>query len=101
MWQQGNVKGFYSEATEIVREYFEGRYGIMALELTSDEVFAQIRRFSLEAEVMKVIESFFLDADLVKFAKYMPVPSENEDVIPKGLGIVERTKPVAEVPHDV
>src|SRR3970282_1876468 len=32
MWQQGNVKGFYTEATEIVREYFEGRFGIMALE---------------------------------------------------------------------
>jgi hypothetical protein len=101
MWQQGNVKGFYTEATEIVREYFEGRYGIAALELTSDEVFAQIRRFSLDAEVMKAIESFFIDADLVKFAKYMPVPSENEDVIPEGLEIVERTKLVAEVLHDV
>jgi hypothetical protein len=84
-----------------VREYFEGRYGVMALELTSDEVFAQIRRFSLDADVMKAIEAFFIDADLVKFAKYMPVPSENEDVIPKGLEIVEGTKLVAEVPHDV
>jgi hypothetical protein len=101
VWQQGDVKGFYSEATEIIRQYFEGRYGIMALELTSDEVFAQLEKFALEAEVTKLIEAFFIDADLVKFAKYMPVPSENEAVIPQALEIVERTKPKEEVPQHV
>ena len=49
IWQQGDVKLFYSEATEIVRQYFEGRYGIMALELTSYEVFDRLKRFQLEA----------------------------------------------------
>ena len=101
VWQQGNVKAFYSEATEIVREYFERRFGIMALEMTSDEVFAQLKRFALEADTMKTIESFFIDADLVKFAKYAPIPSENEAVIPEGLAIVDRTKPVEEVPQNV
>ncbi len=101
VWQQGNVKEFYSEATEIVRQYFEGRYGIMALELTSDEVFLQLRRFSLDAGVTRLIESFFVDADLVKFAKYTPVPSENEAVIPRALEIVERTMPKEEVPQHV
>lgn len=97
IWQQGDVKLFYSEATEIIRQYFEGRYGIMALELTSDEVFAQLKRFSLDKEVTKLIEAYFIDADLVKFAKYMPVPSENEAVVPQALDIVERTKPKEEV----
>ena len=101
VWQQGHVKAFYSEATEIVREYFEQRFGIMALEMTSDEIFAQLKRFTLEAEIMKSIESFFIDADLVKFAKYIPIPVENEAVISKGLEIVERTKPVEEVPQNV
>ena len=101
MWQQGDVKAFYSEATEIIRHYFEGRYGIMALELTSDEVFAQLRRFTLAADVTKLIEAFFIGADLVKFAKYTPVPSENEAVIPQALNIVEQTKPKEEVPQNV
>ncbi len=101
VWQQGDVKAFYSEATEIIRQYFEGRYGIMALELTSDEVFAQLRRFTLDKDVTKLIEAFFIDADLVKFAKYTPVPSENEAVIPQALDIVERTKPKEEVPQNV
>ncbi len=101
LWQQGDVKAFYSEATEIIRQYFEGRYGIMALELTSDEVFVQLRRFTLAADVTKLIEVFFINADLVKFAKYTPVPSENEAVIPQALDIVERTKPQEEVPEHV
>jgi hypothetical protein len=73
----------------------------MALEMTSDEVFAQLKRFTLDSDTMKTIEAFFIDADLVKFAKYVPIPAENEAVIPKGLEIVERTKPVEEVPHNV
>ncbi len=101
VWQQGNVKLFYSEATEIVRQYFEGRYGIMALELTSYEVFDQLKRFQLEAETTKFIEAFFISADLVKFAKYTPVPSENEAVVPQALDIVERTKPKEEVQENV
>jgi len=101
IWEQGNQKEFYSEATEIVRQYFEGRYGIMALELTSDEVFAELRRFTLEKDVAKLIEAFFINADLVKFAKYTPVPSENEAVIPQAQEIVERTKPKEEVPQNV
>ena len=101
IWQQGHVKVFYSEATEIIREYFERRFGIMALEMTSDEIFGQLKRYNLESDTTKKIESFFIDADLVKFAKYMPVPTENQAVIPNGVEIVERTKPVEEVAQNV
>ena len=101
VWQQGEVKAFYSEATEIIRQYFEGRYDIMALELTSDEVFEELKRFKLDAGLSKLIEKFFINADLVKFAKYVPVPSENEAVVPQALEIVERTKPKEAVPQNV
>jgi hypothetical protein len=93
LWQQGDVKKFYSDATEIIREYFEKRYGIMALELTSDEVVQQLMKFRLDAALMRSVESLFLNADLVKFAKYAPVSSENEAVIPQALQIVEQSKP--------
>ncbi len=101
VWQQGDVKLFYSEATEIVRQYFEGRYGIMALELTSYEVFDQLKQFQLDSGTTKLIEGFFINADLVKFAKYAPVPSENEAVVPQALDIVERTKPKEVVQENV
>ena len=73
----------------------------MALELTSYEVFDQLKRFQLEAETTKFIEAFFISADLVKFAKYTPVPSENEAVVPQALDIVERTKPKEVVQENV
>ena len=72
----------------------------MALEMTSDEVFAQLKQFNLEPDISSLIEDLFVSADLVKFAKYSPVPSENEAVIPQALDIVERTKPKEEVPQN-
>ncbi len=40
LWQQGLVKQYYSELTEILRRYFENRYRLPALEETTDEIVA-------------------------------------------------------------
>lgn len=96
LWQSGQIKLFYSRATEIVREYFEKRYGIMALEMTTGEVMKQLKDFSLEQNTGGVIERLLSDADLVKFAKYYPIAAENEAVIATAKIIVDRTKPVEE-----
>jgi hypothetical protein len=93
LWQRGEFKLFYSEATEIVRRYFERRYGIMALEMTSGEVMQQLERFSIDDGIRTSIREFLTGADLVKFAKYQPAAGENEHVIPNGRKIVERTIP--------
>ncbi len=93
LWQAGEVKAYYSEATEIVRRYFESRYDIMALEMTSGEVMAQLEKFSIEKNTFRAIASFLSDADLVKFAKYQPIAAENEQVIPQARMIVESTAP--------
>lgn len=93
LWQSGEIKAFYSEATEIVRRYFEQRYGIMALEMTSGEVMAQLQRCPVPPETVRAIETFLSGADLVKFAKYQPVAGENEQVITDARMIVEATKP--------
>jgi hypothetical protein len=98
LWQSGEIKAFYSEATEIVRRYFEARYGIMALEMTTGEVMDQLAKFKLEKNNFSFIEQFLSSADLVKFAKYQPIASENEQVIGQGRSIIEQTKPVEHTP---
>lgn len=98
LWQAGDVKAYYSEATEIVRAYFEARYQIMALEMTTGEVMQQLSRFSMEKGTPAIIESFLSGADLVKFAKYQPIASENEQVIKDARAIIERTMPVPDAP---
>ena len=92
LWQQGEVKAFYSAATEIVREYFERRYEILALEMTTDEVIDQLRTKSDDTGTLRDIAVLLSDADLVKFAKHVPIPSECESVIPAARDIIDRTK---------
>jgi hypothetical protein len=78
LWQQGRVKEFYSETTEIIRRFLEDQYGLLALESTSDEIMGQLKPLSAAQALLKEFRSFFTTADLVKFAKYLPTPEENE-----------------------
>jgi hypothetical protein len=78
LWQQGKVKQYYSEVTEIVRRFLEDQYGVLALESTSDEILAQLLKLPEAQALLKDFRSFFTTADLVKFAKYVPAPDEHE-----------------------
>jgi hypothetical protein len=78
LWQQGRVKEFYSETTKIIRRFLEDQYSLLALESTSDEIVMQLKRLPEAQSLLKEFGSFFTTADLVKFAKYLPTPEENE-----------------------
>jgi hypothetical protein len=78
LWQQGRVKQFYSETTEIIRRFLEDQYGLFALESTSDEIVEQLKQTNEAKPLLKDFGSFLTTADLVKFAKYLPTPEENE-----------------------
>lgn len=79
LWQQGKVKEFYSEATEIIRRFLDRQFGILALESTSDEILRQLKPIPEAQSVMKQFVAFFTTADLVKFAKYEPSLGEHEN----------------------
>ncbi|MBW7887177.1 MAG: hypothetical protein H3C35_02315 [Bacteroidetes bacterium] len=93
LWQKGEVKLFYSKATEIIREYFELRYGITALEMTTSEVMEQLEKFKLNQSTTASISGFLSEADLVKFAKYFPASTDMEKIIPTAEAIVNNTRP--------
>lgn len=78
LWQQGRVKEYYSEVTEIVRRFVEEQYGVLALESTSDEILAQLLKLPEAQALLKEFRSFFTTADLVKFAKYVPDPEDHQ-----------------------
>ena len=96
IWQQGDVKRYYSELTEIVRAYIQNRWMIPALEFTSDEILehAFIRQIDA-AENEKLVYLLRL-ADLVKFAKVVPHVSEHELSYANAIMFVEATTPAAE-----
>ncbi len=93
LWQNGFVKEFHSEVTQIVREYFEARFNFRALELTSSEIFGVLSFLEEGKSVLSVSEKFFSNADLVKFAKFEPMPRVNEEMMSQAYEIVRSTIP--------
>jgi hypothetical protein len=100
LWQQGRIKEYYSELTEILRRYFENRYGLMALEETTDEILVGLRELHLRPAVSDEIEEVLRRADLVKFAKHKPVMAEHEQTLKQACTIVEKTRAPATPPME-
>ena len=92
LWQQGRIKEYYSEATEIIRRYFENRYGIMALEQTTDEIMCELKKHRHAEKVRDETERVLRRADLVKFAKYQPGIDEHEETLVVAFDLVEKTR---------
>lgn len=91
LWQQGKVKEYHSELTDIIRRYFEGRFNFLAMEMPSSEVIENLKKLS-NGKLFEKVESFFSNADLVKFAKFQPLPSINEKMMIQAYDIVKSTK---------
>lgn len=94
LWQQGFVKEYHSEITEIVRSYFEDRFDFRALEMTSSEILGVLSYLEEGRQVVETANNFFSNADLVKFAKFQPIPSVNEEMMKQAFSIVNNTIPV-------
>ncbi|MCC6397093.1 MAG: hypothetical protein IT282_08735 [Bacteroidetes bacterium] len=92
LWQQGQVKQYYSELTEILRRYFENRYRLPALEETTDEIMVGLRRLRPGPELLASTEAVLRRADLVKFAKHVPGVAEHEESLAAVYTFVDRTK---------
>jgi hypothetical protein len=96
LWQDGNVKEYHSEITEIIRIYFSKRFNLPALELTTSEALYNLRNIGAAREIIQITESFLNNADMVKFAKFQPFYSINEEMMKQAIEIVQKTIPLAD-----
>lgn len=92
MWQSGRHKQYYTRLTDIVREYIDERYGVPAMEMTSEEILDSLRDGNLPPAARKRLEELLRTADFVKFAKFIPGMEENEAVYNDAYYFVEDTK---------
>lgn len=99
LWQSGKVKEYHSEITEIIRRYFEERFNLPALELTTSEAIEMLRQRDGTAPILELVNNFLSNADMVKFAKFVPLGSVNEEMLKQAYEIVHRTIPAAEENH--
>lgn len=95
MWESGDVKKFYTRLTEISRHYIERQYGIPAMERTTEEILDAFRRSNTEDPLLdEMLQELLELADLVKFAKEDPLPSENLTRLNAAYLFVQKTYPM-------
>jgi hypothetical protein len=95
LWQNGRHKEYHSRITDILRGYIEQRYGVPALERTSDELLAALRVSAMSREHQTRLANMLHLSDMVKFAKALPAPAENERILQEAIAFVEATAPHA------
>ena len=85
LWQNNEVKKYYSELTEIVRVFIEKELEIPALEITTFELISLLsdyntpKNINITKETVRKLNALLQEADLVKFAKSTPLSHEIEE----------------------
>jgi hypothetical protein len=71
--ERQRYEDYYVRLSGIVRHYVEGRFGLRAPEMTTDEFLAAAQRSrELAGENRLALQEFLSEADLVKFARHVP-----------------------------
>lgn len=94
IWQKEKIKQYYSEVTDVLRNYIEERFEIRAMEQTTDEILDSFRyrRDLLGEKSLQNLSQILSLADLVKFAKYQPLPDDNNLTLVNSYFFVNDTK---------
>ena len=103
LWQQGEVKEYYSQLTDIVRNYIEEAIEIPAMESTTSELIeglqmaSQKKKMKLSKETIDNLFVVLKQADLVKFAKSKPLDfeiTEDRKKIERAIVTLDKAIPV-------
>ena len=97
--ERGEIKTFHIRASDIVRTYVEGRFGVDALEMTTGEVLDGLRGHGIDEEVLLDFRRLLQRCDLVKFARDRPVLEHCREIVPLGRSLVDRTRVLVAPPE--
>ena len=98
LWQQGKEKEYFTSITDTLRRYLVDRFGINAMEKTSAEILDSVKGIDEIVPAFEKLEQVLKLADFVKFAKFRPLPDENDLSLVNAYFFVNQTKPV-EIPN--
>jgi len=91
--EKGEFKTYYTLVVDALRSYLEARFGIEAMDRTSAEILEQLRG---AASVPEGLEELLAEADLVKFAKFVPDLASARRAMESARRIVATTAPPRE-----
>jgi hypothetical protein len=84
------VEAFYTQLSNIVRQYIEGRFALKAPERTTEEFLAEA---ALPEQHMKLLRPFLEECDLVKFARFTPGDSDRQRAFAAAEKFITETRP--------
>ena len=100
LWAPEKQKTFYSGVTDTLRAYMAERFGFGAMEMTTAEIFDEMKDKDAPEKVVGEVKELFERADFVKFAKYVASDDENAAALPVAVRFVTETYQ-AEVENEV
>jgi len=100
LWQEGKFKEYHTMISDTLRAYIEGRYGVSAMELTSDEIFKIMNSQVIDSVSKDKLKQVLTLADYVKFAKVIPIDVENEMSLQSAFDFVNGTKREEEINNE-
>ena len=86
-----DAKAYYTQLTDILREYINDRFGFNATEMTSYEILERLEE-SQDKESLSELRDLLSTSDMVKFAKFKPMLNENDRNLVNALEFVNGTK---------
>lgn len=96
LWERGLEKDYFTRLTDILRTYLDRRFGINAMEMTSDQIVKTLSENPAIKDKREYIRNILTMADFVKFAKVRPLPTDSVSALENAEKFVEETKPSEE-----
>ena len=91
--ERGEVKAFYREVSQILRQYIEDRFALHAPERTTEEFLREARRSAVFTTTQAdTLGDFLAHCDQVKFAEFTPTTAEAQRTFDTARTFIERTK---------
>lgn len=94
---QGEWKALYVSMSWILRRYLEGRFAVLALEETTDEIEEGLRTRAVSGTWLPPLREVLSSCDLVKYAKQTPTIEDAENLHQRAMAWVKETIPAPEV----
>ncbi len=90
---RGLTKDYYDKLSDIVRRYVGALRNFDALEMTTVEVLAKLKRVPIAGVTTAEVAHLLTECDLVKFARHVPSHEESEQILDVAFTIVKRSSP--------
>lgn len=92
LWQMGKIKEYYDRISDTLRAYIEKRFGIKALELTTNELLKSMHEIQLPEYVIQDMSEILKTSDLAKFAKELHAGELHISIIKMAYKFVQTTQ---------